>query len=339
MNLDKAKFFIVSPAWVGDLVMSQVLLKLLKQQQPNSLIDVLAPEWGKALLTRMPEVNRVYTMPLSHGQFALKQRWQLGRSLRAEKYTQAFVLPNSWKSALIPFAARVPRRTGWRGEMRWFLLNDVRYLDKIALPLMIQRFAKLCFTATASLPTDLPKPRLIVNSEAVASVLAKFDLQLTQPILALCPGAEYGPAKRWPAAYYAAVAKQKIAAGWNVWIFGAVKDQTIATEIQQLTDNQCVDLTGRTNLGEAVDLMAQANMVVTNDSGLMHIAAALDRPLVAIYGSSSPRFTPPLSEKVEIVSLGLSCSPCFERVCPLGHFKCLQDLQPARVLEAIDRIL
>ena len=155
------------------------------------------------------------------------------------------------------------------------------------------------------------------------------------PILALCPGAEYGPAKRWPAEYYASVANEKISEGWTVWIFGALKDQPIAKEIQTLTHQKALDFTGKTTLGEAIDLLSLAQVIVTNDSGLMHIGAALEKPLVVIYGSSTPNFTPPLTHIKQILSLNLPCSPCFERTCPLNHLKCLKDLHPEQVLNAI----
>lgn len=330
------KILIIGPAWVGDMVMAQALFKLLKEQNPAAVIDVLAPAWSAGLLERMPEVRQALTMPLNHGQLALTQRWRLGRDLRAQHYDQAIVLPNSWKSALVPYAAHIPRRTGWRGEWRFGLLNDVRYLDKQRLPLMVQRFLALGHENTANIELDEKKyrPTLCVSTNAITTILAKFNLPYPiQPILALCPGAEFGPAKRWPTEYYGQIAQQKLAEGMQVWLFGSIKDQPIAAEIQQHTNNRCIDFTGRTNLGEAVDLLSLASLVVSNDSGLMHIAAALQRPLIVVYGSSSPRFTPPLSDNVKILSLQLDCSPCFKRVCPLGHLKCLRDLSPELVLQ------
>lgn len=352
------KILIIGPAWVGDMVMSQALLKRLKADNPDCLIDVLAPGWSGALLERMPEVRRALSMPLGHGQFGLVQRWQLGKSLRAEGYDQAIVLPNSWKSALVPFAARIPQRTGWLGEWRFGLLNDVRYLDKEKLPLMVQRFLALADDKRAGIPDNDKRyhPKLLVTQSSIQIALNKFHLNKNPPsppfvkggtstvsppfnkgglggIIALCPGAEFGPAKRWPSEHFAAIAKQKLNEGYQVWIFGSAKDQPVAAEIQQLTNNNCVDFTGKTNLGEAVDLLSLATTVVSNDSGLMHIAAALQRPVVVVYGSSSPRFTPPLSDNVKILSLNLSCSPCFKRECPLEHLKCLRDLTPELVLQ------
>lgn len=325
----QAKILIVSPAWVGDIVLAQVLLQSLKRQHPDNMIDLLAPPWAMELLQRMPEVNQVHALSIGHGQLRLKQRWQIGRRLAKENYTQAYILPNSWKSALIPFFANIPKRTAWLGECRWGLVNDVRYLDKEKLPLMVERFLAL------GPQKEGGKPLLEVNNKNLTKALEKFNLSPIHPILVLCPGAEYGPAKRWPAKYYAEIAKNKLALGWQVWLLGGIKDQVIGAEIQAYSHHRCVDLTGQTTLGEAVDLLSLAKVVVTNDSGLMHIAAALQRPLVAIYGSSSPRFTPPLSDNSNIVSLHLSCSPCFKRICPLQHLKCLNDLQPSQVLDAM----
>ena len=330
------KLLIVAPAWVGDMVMAHSLLRLLRQTRPNCIIDVLAPDATRSLLARMPEVRRAIPLPFSHGQLALKQRYALACSLRTEKYDQAILLSNTFKSALMPFWAQIPIRTGWHGEMRWGVLNDRRRLDKQKYPLMIQRFCALAFPPNTDLPDPLPSP--ILTSSSVIATASLRGGQQSRPLLALCPGAEYGPAKRWPPAYYAEVANACLAQDWEVCLMGSRGDQVAAAEIQNLTDNRCTDLVGKTSLLEAIDRLAVADAVISNDSGLMHIAAALQRPLVVIYGSTDPRFTPPLTENVSILSLKLPCSPCFQRECPLGHLKCLRDLMPAQVLEALDTI-
>lgn len=336
------KVLIIGPAWVGDMVMSQTLYKLLKARAPETQIDVLAPAWTRPLLERMPEVRRALPMPLGHGRLGLGERHRLGRSLRAEGYAQAIVLPNSFKSALVPFFARIPLRTGWRGEMRLGVLNDRRTLDKHRYPLMVQRFAALAFPAGASLPDPLPPPALRVSETALGALGSRFALLAARRVLALCPGAEFGASKRWPAASYAAVAREALARGEEVWLLGSAHDGPAAAAILQALSGgereHCRDFTGATTLAEAIDLLSQAHAVVSNDSGLMHVAAALDRPLVVIYGSSSPGFTPPLARRVRTVSLGLDCSPCFQRQCPLGHQKCMLDLEPARVLRALDEL-
>jgi heptosyltransferase-2 len=154
----------------------------------------------------------------------------------------------------------------------------------------------------------------------------------------LCPGAEFGPAKRWPPEYFAAVARDRLGRGWRVWLFGSDKDSVAAADIVRLGGAECVDLTGRTPLADAIDLMSLARVVVTNDSGLMHIAAGLGRQVIALYGSSSPGFTPPLSADAQVLRLDLECSPCFQRECPLGHLKCLREITPNMVLTSIDKI-
>lgn len=329
------KILIVGPAWVGDMVMAQSLFKLLKSQQPQIQIDVLAPAWSLPLLARMPEVSSAIVMPLGHGQLELGQRRRLGKSLRAAQYGQAIVLPNSFKSALVPFFANIPKRTGWLGEMRYFVLNDARRLDKKKYPLMIEQFMALGLSPNAEIPKPYPLPALIISRDSQAQALQTYQLNFPErPVLALCPGAEFGPAKRWPENYYADVANQKLNEGWDVWIFGSAKDKPVADIIMSLTQNRCVNFTGKTRLEEAVDLIALVTLVVTNDSGLMHIAAALHKPLIAVYGPTSAGFTPPLNQQATVLSLQLECQPCFQRECPLKHHRCMQELKPQRVLEA-----
>jgi len=331
------KILIIGPAWIGDMIMAQTLFKLLKQQNTNTTIDVAAPAWTMPLLERMPEVETAITIPIKHGELNLIKRYQLGKSLRAQAYDQVIVLPNSFKSALIPFWARIPKRTGWRGESRYGVLNDIRKLNKQQYPLMIERFMALGLSENAKLPQDII-PQFEINESQRLQALQTFNLTTDKPILALCPAAEYGPAKRWPAEYFATIAKEKLHQGWQVWLFGSEKDKEITAEIQKQSQSGCIDLAGKTDLGQAIDLLANASAVVTNDSGLMHVAAALQRPIVAIYGSSDPSFTPPLANRIKILRLGLSCSPCFKRECPLNHLKCLRDLHPQQVLQALDSL-
>lgn len=332
------KILVVGPAWVGDMVMAQTLFILLKERE-SCLIDVIAPSWSKPLLERMPQVRQAHTLPINHKELKLLQRIKIGKSLRNENYDQAILLPNSFKSALIPFFAKIPVRTGWLGEYRYGLLNDSRKLDKQLYPLMIQRFMALGLPKKKSLQKHQHiKPNLLLNPIEVNKTITKFNLNLDKPVLALCPGAEFGPAKRWPDTHYATVAKEKLEQGWQVWLFGSLKDQDISALVNQVAQQQCVDLTGKTNLAEAIDLLSLASTVVSNDSGLMHIAAALNRKLVVVYGSSSPTFTPPLNEKKKILQLNLACSPCFERQCKFGHLHCLTQLEPKLVLRAIDEL-
>ncbi len=327
---------VVGPSWVGDTVLSQPLLRLLLRENPGAQIDYLAPPWTLPLLARMPEVRRGIANPFGHGALRLAERRRLGLSLRAGNYDLAVVLPNSWKSALPPWFAGIPRRRGFRGEMRWGLLNDLRRLDGKALPQMAQRFAALGLPADAAPPDPLPNPALESSAAGRRQLLARLGLDPQRPAVAFCPGAEYGPAKRWPEAHYAALARMLAGRGHAVWLVGSPKDHAVAETIAQDAAGGCINLCGRTDIAEAADLLGAAKLVVTNDSGLMHVAAAVGRPVIALYGSSSPGFTPPLGTDTRILSLGLDCSPCFERECPLGHLRCLNDLSPQRVFDAID---
>jgi heptosyltransferase-2 len=327
----ETRILIVGPAWVGDMVLAHSLFQVLKSHAPDCTIDVAAPPWTLPLTARMPEVRAGIALDFKHGEFGWSARRALGKELAARHYDQAIVLPNSWKSALVPFFAGARRRTGYIGELRYGLLNDARRLDKARLPRTVDRFVALALASDAPLP-PIPNPALTADRANAEATLTRLRVALPdKPVLALCPGAEYGPAKRWPVEYYAELARLKLTEGWAVWLFGSAKDVDITAAVQSQTDGCCVDLGGKTNLLEAVDLLAIATAVVTNDSGLMHIAAALARPVIALYGSSDPRHTPPMSPQAQVLYRGLACSPCFERECPLQHLNCLRDIRPAEV--------
>lgn len=306
------KILVIGPSWVGDMMMSHSLYQVLKQRDPDCVIDVLAPNWCRALLSRMPEVNQAIAMPIGHGSFALGERYRLGKSLR-KQYDQAIILPNSLKSAFIPLFAKIPQRRGWKGESRYFVLNDLRS-NKQDYPLMVQRYTALAFEQGAIPTADqlpMPFPYLTVEAEQRDKTCFKFAKQTAladnRPIIGFCPGAEFGPAKRWPHYHYAKLAKLLIAQGYQIHIFGSSKDDPVAEQIRNslptALQRYCINLAGQTQLEEAIDLISCCTAVVSNDSGLMHIAAALQRPLVALYGPTSPQYTPPLSDKVEIIRL------------------------------------
>ena len=326
---------VVSPSWIGDAVLAHPLLVRLGARDPSGAIDVLAPAWASAVYGRMPEVRRVIAFPFGHGELKLGERRRFAKAL--PRYDRAVVLPGSLKSALVPWFAGIPARTGWRGEMRYGLLNDLRRLDEQALPLIVERYAALAQPAGEALERPLPVPRLAVDAARRDATVARFGLAGDSPVLALAPGAEYGPAKRWPARHFAEVARRHAGRGHRVWLFGSAKDAAITAEVVRLAGVEAADLAGRTSLDEAIDLLSLASRVVTNDSGLMHVAAALDRPMAAVFGSSSPAYTPPLSARARVVSLNLSCSPCFKRECPLGHTDCLEKLAPEEVLSALEQ--
>ena len=334
---------VVGAAWVGDMVMAQALFMALRQRHPDCRITVLAPAWSRPLLARMPEVDAAIDLPFAHGELNLAGRLQLARGLAPKGFDRAIVLPNSFKSALIPALAGIPVRTGWRGEMRFGLLNDIRLLDKRRYPRMVERFVALAHPPGRPLPEPLPRPHLRADPERLAALRARFVLDPERPVLALCPGAEFGPAKRWPATHYAQVAEALIARGWQVWILGSARDREVAEAViaglPEALRARVHNLAGATELADAVDLLAAASLVVSNDSGLMHIAAALDRPLIVVYGASSPAFTPPLSGRAETLAIPVDCGPCFARECPKRHLKCLNDLRPELVLAAAARLL
>jgi heptosyltransferase-2 len=333
------KILVLGPAWVGDMVLAQSLFKTLKSEHPDCQIDVASPAWTLPLLERMPEVSTAIPLPFKHGELAFWQRIQFGRALKSKSYSQAIILTNSLKSALLPFAAGIPRRTSFLGEMRYGLINDIRPLDKKQLPKTVDRFVALGLDNRASLH-EIPHPNLVADKKNAEAVLKRLQHTLTSAkILALCPGAEYGEAKRWPIEYYAAAANAALNKGCEVWLFGSDKDVPYTQRINQQTGNRCLDLGGKTKLGEVIDLMSLCDTVISNDSGLMHVAAALGKKLIAIYGSSDPRHTPPMSANAVVEYLGLACSPCFERTCPLKdenqQMKCLKDIRPEQVISHI----
>jgi heptosyltransferase II len=325
------KILVVAPSWIGDTILAQPLLALLKSNNPAARIEVLAADWSAPLLGRMTEVDAVISNPFKHGEFNFGARRALGRRLAGADYSQAYVLPNSWKSALVPFFAGIARRIGYQGESRYLLLNERHRLDVAAHPQLVQRYAALA----GPLPAALPQPHLASTAAQQQAARRALNLPLDAAPVIFCPGAEYGPAKRWPAQHFAALARLVATPRHPVWLVGSDKDTAVGDQIADATEGAALNLCGRSSLEQAIDLIASASAVVSNDSGLMHVAAALERPLVALYGSSSPAYTPPLSAQAKIVSRNLSCSPCFKRECPLGHFDCMNGITPQQVATII----
>jgi heptosyltransferase-2 len=317
--------------------LAEPLPALLRERHGDPTIDVLAPPWCESVYARMRGVDRVVVNPIGHGSFDLSGRRALARSMRAPDeracYTRAYVLPNSWKSALVPWLARIPVRIGYVGESRWGLLTDARRLGRKPAPRLVDRFAALAVPANAPLPA-VPAPVLVPDIANRALASEALGLGSRRPVAALCPGAEYGPAKRWPPEHFATLAARLTADGMQVWLIGSPNDQAAAASVVAAAGGPSpalIDLTGRTDLGTAIDLLSLAQVVVSNDSGLMHAAAAVGVPLVALFGSSSPDYTPPLSAQARIARIEIACSPCFKRECPLGHFKCMRELEPDAV--------
>jgi len=315
------------------MVMAQSLFQLLRERQPDRALDMLAPAWSLPIVARMPEIRQGIASETAHGEIGLGKRRRIAAALQSNAYGEAIILPRSLKSALIPWFARIPVRTGYRGEMRYRLINDVRPFDREVLDQTVKRFVALGLEPGEPLPRDLPNPSLTISTENQARVLNELGLSQDRPVIAMMPGAEYGPAKCWPHEHFASLAAKLDESGYAVWVLGSDKDATAGDAIA--TASQAINLCGKTSLEDVIDVLAACEQAVSNDSGLMHIAAAVGIHVHGIYGSSSPKFTPPLTKSRDIHETGLECSPCFERECPLGHLKCLKDLQPDRILEKI----
>jgi len=315
------------------MVMAQSVFKLLKHREPGRDLDVLAPEWSLPIVARMPEIRQGIASETAHGEIGLAKRRRIAADLGQRDYDRAIVLPRSFKSALIPWFAGIPVRTGYRGETRFLLINDVRPFDRRVLDQTVKRFVALGLDAGEPLPDALPDPALDISKQNQARVLRELGVGLEQPVIAMMPGAEYGPAKCWPHEYFADLAGRLGDAGYAVWVLGSDRDSAAGDAIASA--GKAINLCGRTSLEDVIDLLAVCEQAVSNDSGLMHIAAAVGIHVHGIYGSSSPKFTPPLTKSRDIHEMGLECSPCFERECPLGHLKCLRDLRPDRIFDKI----
>lgn len=326
---------VIGPSWIGDAVMSQSLLKALKLANSKQPIDVLAPVSVRPVFSRMKEVRNALISPFGHGEFAIRHRLALGAELRGQ-YTDAYVLPGSWKSAVVPWAAKVPKRCGYRREWRYGLVNDMR-----PVPGERKRETAIMFQALADLSvlTDrgkLLEPCLDVDTANRERLLERWGLKGKQ-FAVIVPGAEFGEAKRWPTRHWVHLARELSRHEIKPALLGSKADRTITATIASEHSN-AIDLAGETTLEDAIDLISSCSAAVTNDLGLMHVAAAVGSPVVAVFGSTSPKHTPPLSPQARVVTLDLPCSPCWSRKCPLGHHDCLQNLEVERVIAEL-RIL
>jgi len=320
------RILIVAPSWIGDAILSEPLLAILREPMQEPTVDVLAPPWCAPVYARMRGVRHIIENPIGHRELRLGERRALARTLRGNGYTRALVLPNSFKSALIPWLARIPRRVGYVGEARGMLLTDAKRLDRKALPRLVDRFVALAARPGELVPTPAA-PVLVPDVANAAEAIRALGLSTHRPVAILCPGAEYGPSKRWPTEHFITLAQRFIDSGYAVWLLGSPNDRAAADPIAAAIA-EVRNVCGRTDVGTAIDLLATARVVVSNDSGLMHAAAAIGRPLVALFGSSSPEYTPPLSPLARVAKINIVCSPCFKRECPLGHFKCMRELSP-----------
>ena len=319
-----ARVLVVAPAWVGDMVMAHALVPGLVRR--GAAVEFLAPPSTSDLARRMPGVSVVHDLNVGHGRLGLRERAAAARRLKARCFDWAIVLPNSFKSAIAPFLAGIPRRTGFVGEARYGLLNDRHPLDTGSLPRLVDRFAALADVVPES-------PSLLADPARREALRAEFDLRDDATLVALCPGAEYGPSKRWPAEQFAELATRLASKGALVFILGSARDVGLGRSIARCSP--ALDLTGKTDLLDAVDILSAAGAAVTNDSGLMHVAAALGVPVAGIYGSTTPAFTPPLSTRSLAIGHELPCRPCFRRECPLGHRACLTSTSAKQVMDAL----
>lgn len=326
---------VVGPSWVGDMIMADVAFQWLVKRGFD--VDVLAPAWSLPVLERMDSVRNAIALEVGHGELGLATRRAVARKLRAREYEQAIVLPRSLKASLVPYFARIPQRTGFRGEMRYGLINDCRAFDKESLNQTVKRFLFLALAANESLPASYSMPALRVDTQTQQQALNKYALGHRALSVALMPGAEYGPAKCWPIERFQAVASELDKSEVEVRIFGSAKDKDAGDAICQ--GNNAINLCGQTSLQEAVDLLAACDVAVSNDSGLMHMAAAVGCHVVALYGSTTPKFTPPLTSAATLIERDLPCRPCFERVCPLEHFNCMREISVRDVLTQIQPLL
>ena len=345
MEVGAERILVVFPSWLGDAVIAHSLLQVLKARFQDCVVDVFAASALHPLLESFPEIRACIASPFDHGKLSLFLRYEVGKRLRSNNYTRAYVIPNSIKSSLVPFFAKIPKRIGYCGELRYFLLNDLRFADKQD-HVLIERFANLGFDQEKNLRvTELPWPSLKTSKDRIEQTLLKFGLNLAgKRVLAILPGpvgVNHRETKRWPPAAFAEVAKIKQQEGWEVWVLGGKEEQEIAKLIQELSADSVINLVGKTSLSEVVDLLSQVELVLANDTGLMHIASALNRKLVVIYGPTLPKVAPPLTTAAaRMVSIDHQCYACGnqDRICPLGKNHCVTGITPDLVLSAINDI-
>ena len=328
---DGSPILIVPYMWIGDFVRCHSVMTLLRQRFPNRPIDILATTLCAPLADYMPSVRQAIVADLPRSRLALSQQAALATRLKREVYGTALIMPRTWKSALAPFLAGIPQRVGFFGEARFFLLNDLRFGER-KLPRMVDQCAMLALPRDAKRPSAWPMPALKVPTADVASWRNRRGLMEDRPIAALAPGA-VGPSKRWPSAAYAALTRSLIDDGFAVWVLGGPDEKPLAAEI--VGNSKARDLTGH-DLRDAILALAAASVAVSNDSGLLHVAAALGTPSIGIFGPTSPWHWAPLNPLAAIVESKheLACRPCHKPICRLGHHRCMREISPEEVLAA-----
>jgi heptosyltransferase-2 len=329
---DERPTLLVPYMWIGDFVRCHTVVRLLRARFPRSPIDVLTTVMVAPLLDYMPGVRNGIVWDLPRKRLAFAQHRALAARLQLEGYARAFVMPRTWKSALAPYLAGIPQRTGFAGEARFGLLNDLRWGER-ALPRMIERCVALALPKGAALPKDYLLPQLEVPDAAVAAWRQRLGLAAAGRIAAFAPGA-VGPSKRWPASYYAEAARRLVDAGFSVWVLGGPGETALAAEIAAGSD-RVHDLTGP-DLRNAILAMAAADVAVSNDSGLLHVAAALGTPSIGIFGPTSPWHWAPLNPLAAVIETQtqVDCRPCHKPTCRYGHHRCMREIPAERVAAA-----
>lgn len=323
--MSKQNILVIGPGWIGDLIISIALINALKEREEKVNIDILVNSNLSNIAKMIPKVRNVISSETQHGSLSLSHRIKLGLRIKTENYSECYILPNSLKSALIPLFANIPKRIGYLGEFRYGLIN------RTMLPVdrsrgMVNKYLNLIDTTYNA----KYRPQIVLNSSL--SINNKFNLP--KNYIVLCPDAEYGPSKRWPAEKWRDLARS-LSKKSTVVIVGI--DKTIRDKLEEIASKKIINLMSKTSIEEVVQVLNSSKTVVTNDSGLMHVAAALNKKVIALYGSSSPSYTPPLIDdsKRAIIYKNLDCSPCFKRICPLGHTKCLNNISVNDVEQSI----
>ena len=324
------KILIFGPSWVGDMVMAHSLFVNLKRRNPHCEIHLAAPNWSMDIGSRFPEIDKLIPLEFKHGKFDFFKRVTLGLRLRRESYDECIFLINTFKSLFNIAFANIPLRTGYVGELRSLFLNNS--FKKNTEP-TISKFSKLSIKKSYPSPKVI-NPKIASHKKNGENFLKKNRIP-TKKLIIISGGAEYGPAKILPSEKYAYIANELIKKNYHILLIGSVNDITVNQKINKLTKNKCFDITGKTSLAECIDVISCAQYFLSNDSGLMHIAAALNVPQDSFFGSSDPKNTPPLNNKAIVNYLNLDCSPCFERQCPLKHFDCMNKIDEKEISKRI----
>jgi len=327
--MSKKKLLIIPQNWLGDIVMSQTLLKRVKSENPNTTIDVLVNSQFKSLVERMPETNKAIILNCAHKELGFFKRLSLAKKIKGN-YDQSIVLSRSIKSALIPYLAKIPIRTGELGESRYLLINDLRKFNREDRRKTAFRYVSM-FSNKEEALNEKYYPSLQSDSKNIKKLFDKYQLNLEKKIIIFAPGAAFGPSKMWPMEKFKELG-EKLNKEFFILILGSNNEKIIGDKI--ITNKNMLNLCGKTSITDATDLMHVSEFCVSNDSGLMHLASATNTKSISIYGATSPQLTPPLTKNKEIHYKGLPCSPCFEKICKYGHYNCLVEIQADDVFKS-----